>query len=173
MTPPSVNNQQLILDSCIVEYLLDRYIKDELQSQLQEWANAHADLAVSEISYTELIAGAYKDKISLIKETLEPYTKLKLTQRVLSGAGIINNIYRTKYKDFRDVGIADQVIAATACIYNLPIITANVLDFPHPFFTSIDSANISYKKKNSTHYLAVDILKPNLSLLNYWYKKAK
>lgn len=140
---------------------------------MKKWAGSVFDLVISEISYTELIDGAFKEKIKRVKDKLNNYSRAKVTKRVLNGAGFLGNIYKTYDKTYKDVGLADKIIAATSFVYNLPLVTSNVKDFPHPFFKTIVSKNIIYKKRNKDHIISADILKPDMQVLNYWYSKTK
>jgi predicted nucleic acid-binding protein len=169
--PPSANQPYFLLDTCIAEYWLNEDIQPAITNQLITWADTVFELAISEISYAELIDGAYKSKIKRVKELLNTYTQFEVSQRVLSGAGILSNVYKAKDKQTNGAGLQDKIIAATSFIYNLPIITADVRDFPHPFFTTVVSENLRYAKKDKTHYITVDILRPNTTMLNYWYLK--
>ena len=170
-SPNSANKRYLLLDSCIAEYWLNRYMQPAISGQIKTWAGQTFDLAISEISYAELIDGAHKDKINRVKTLLLNFTSLESTQRILIGAGFLGSIYKTKDEANRNISLGDKIIATTAFIYNLPIITANVKDFPHPFFTSIASENIFYTKRSRKHVITIDILNPNFTSLNYWHSR--
>lgn len=170
---PIPGKKYLLLDSCIAEYSLNEYISKPISNVLSVWLDDAFSLATSEISYAELIDGAYKAKVQRVKQLLNSYTRFEVTQRVLSGAGIISNIYKAKFNQTNGASLQDKIIAATSFIYNVPIVTADIHDFPHPFFTSIASQNILYKKKKKEHYLTIDVLLPNNDLLKYWHSKAK
>lgn len=169
----SIKFDFLLIDSCIAEYLLDRFIFRAMRNQLLNWGSDKLDLSISEVSYAELINGAYKDKTAKVKDLLETLSNLEVNRRILIGSAILANVYRTKYQLYSSPNLADRIVAATSFVYDLPIVTANIKDFPHPFFTSIQSENIKYQKKNSVNWLTVDVLRPNISLLNYWYSKTK
>ncbi|KKR33479.1 MAG: hypothetical protein UT63_C0016G0018 [Candidatus Gottesmanbacteria bacterium GW2011_GWC2_39_8] len=55
---PSKKARYLLLDSCIIEYLLDQYIHDPITCLLLSWSSKIFDLSISEITYSELIDGA-------------------------------------------------------------------------------------------------------------------
>jgi predicted nucleic acid-binding protein len=175
MTSPIANKKYFLLDTCIAEYWLDPFMQQVIADQLILWAGDTFDLAISEISYAEMIDGAYKARIERVKKSLNTYTQIEVSQRVLTGSAILSNVYKTKLRKTNGAGLQDKIIAATAFIYNLPIITADVLDFPHPFFTSMASETLAYSKKVRTHkhYITIDMLKPNTKELNYWYSQVK
>lgn len=170
---PLADKQYFLLDSCIAEYWLDNSMQDVITAQLAVWAGSSFNLAISEISYSELIDGAYKEKITRVKQLLSSFTQIEVTQRVLSGAGILSNVYKVHNNQTSGASIQDKIIGSTAFIHHFPIITANVSDFPHPFFTTIESQNLQFQKKEKSHYLTVDVLKPNYTMLNYWYSRVR
>jgi predicted nucleic acid-binding protein len=169
--PPSPHKKYLLLDSCIAEYWLNKEMQPSIKSQLTTWTGSTFDLAISEVSYAELIDGAKKDKVKRIKELLDSYTRIEVSQRILSGAGILSTVYKAQNQKQNGAGMQDKIIAATSFIYNLPIVTSDLYDYPHPFFTSSESENIRYVRKGKDHFITVDILRPNIKLLEYWYSK--
>lgn len=171
--PVTVPKNYLLLDTCVINYSLDKYMSASVAATLQEWIGKDLDLAVSEISHAELIHGAYKSKIEKVKKFLDLYAHFTVSQRVLEAAGVIGNIYTVHNSENRSLGLADRILAATSFIYAVPVVTANIKDFPHPFFNSIRSKNVPYKKKNKDHIIVVDVLKPNIEVLNYWYSKTQ
>lgn len=171
--PLSVNKKFLLLDSCITEYWLNKDIQPSLEQLLTTWAGTTFDLAISEISFAELVDGAIKTKINRVKDLLTTFTRFEVTERVLSGAGILSNVYMSQNKVTNGAGLQDKIIAATAFIFDIPIITADVRDFPHPFFVTIASENLKYEKKGRSHFITIDVLKPNTQMLKYWYSKTK
>ena len=169
------DKKYFLLDTCIAEYWMDEYMQPAISSQLTVWAGEVFEMAISEISYAELLDGAYRSKIDRVKELVGTYTQLEVSQRVLIGSAILSNVYRKKSQKTSGAGLQDKIIAATSFIYNLPIITADIHDFPHPFFTTRASETIVYTKKakNHNHYITLDILTPNLKQLNYWYAQVQ
>ncbi len=169
----SYSRRYLILDTCIVQYWMDRYIESAVREQLSSWVGTDCDLAISEVSYAELIDGAYREKVDKVKVLLKTFARLEVSQRVLSGSGFLGSIYRNQNSRNSGIELADRIIAATSFINNTAVITANIQDFPLPFFTSVYSENIMFKKKNKKRYITIDILKPNITILNYWYSKTQ
>lgn len=162
-----------LLDTCIAEYSLNSDIQPSISAQLSLWTGSTFGLAISEVLYAELIDGAYKDKIKRVKELLDRYPRFKVSQRILSGAGVLSNIYKAKNKKTNGASLQDKIIAVTSFIHKMPIITADVQDFPHPFFTSIASENLKYTKKGKVNFITINILKPNVTMLNYWNSKTQ
>ena len=59
----STEKKCFLLDTCIAEYWLDKNMQPAITAQLSLWAGSTFELAISEISYAELIDGAFKDKV--------------------------------------------------------------------------------------------------------------
>ncbi len=173
MTSAFPDKQLFLLDSCIVEYLLDIHMESAVKTQLDSWIGMESSLSVSEISYSELIDGAYKEKIHRIKLLLNSTPQFEVSQRVLTGAAILANVYRTYSNKTIGSSLQDKIIAATAFISNLLVITADVGDFPHPFFITVASENLKYRKNNKDQYICLAVLRPNITMLNHWFGKTK
>ncbi len=138
--PPSA--KYLLLDTCIAEYWLDKYLEPVITKQLTSWSGTTFQLAISEVTYAEMVDGAVKQKVARVKELLGQFTTMPVTQRIFTGCGILGTVYKDNEEAKSGASLADKIIAATAFAYNLPVVTANVRDFPHPFFTSILSKNL-------------------------------
>lgn len=169
--PLSIDKNYFLLDTCIAEYWLDKDMQSAIATQMSSWAGDVFDLAISEISYAELVDGAYKEKVERVKDLLGTYTRFEVTQRVLTGAGILSSIYQSFNPKTSGACIEDKIIAATSFIYNIPVITADIHDYPHPFFVTIESENIKYQKKGKDRYITIDILKPNTKILRDQYSR--
>lgn len=152
---------------------MDRYKADGVEEQVNKWAGTEFNLAISEISYAELINGANKSKIEKVKARLDTFTKIAITQRILVGSAILANVYQVQRNQTSGAGVADLIIASTSFVHDLPLVTADVMDFPHPFFRQDDSENIIYKKKNRDNLITIDVLRPNVIALNLWYQKCR
>jgi len=171
--PPSANKKYLLLDSCIAEYCLNKDMQPKITKQLEKWAGNIFDFAISELSYAELINGAYKEKVDRVKELLDSYSRIEVSQRVLRGAGVLGNVYKAQDNRNGNINLADRIIAATSFSYNIPIVTANVKDFPYPFFKVITDEDLIYKKGSKNVLLSTCVLFPSTSVLNYWHSKTK
>ena len=145
----------IILDSCIVEYYLNKELSSQVDTILCAWKNGF-DLAISQIIYSELIDGAYTKKEKVIIKTLKSFYNFPVTERHIIGSGKLGSVYR----DFgisQNISITDKIIAATSIITNSLIVTANINDYPQPFFESLKSSYI--KKGKQT--IKICALKPD------------
>jgi len=167
----TTESKYLLLDSCIVEYWLDKYLNPAVYEFLSKKSELGTVLAVSEISYMELIDGAYKEKIERVRKLLEKYIRFEVSQRVLSGAALLSSIYSLQNAKTNGASMEDKIIAMTSLVHRAQIVTANVADFPYPFFVQVESENILFRKKNKDQYLSIAVLKPNVEIINSWYEK--
>jgi predicted nucleic acid-binding protein len=174
MSPPTISNKKyFVLDSCVVDYMVDPYLGELITQQINEWAGKTWGLSISGISYAELLNGAYKNKQKSVNELLKTFTCFNVSEKVASSCGVLGNIYKAHNSEIKDVGIADRVIATTSLLYNLPLITGNVKDFPYPFFNEITSSDILYKINKNTRCQSVAVLKPNVAMARHWWSKSK
>lgn len=145
----------IILDSCIIEY----YLNEELSSQVDNVLNAWKigfDLAISQIIYSELIDGAYPKKEKIIIESLKNFYNIPVTVRQIIGSGKLGSIYHV-FNISQNISLTDKIIAATSIITNSLIVTANINDYPQPFFEPLKS---SYVKKGK-QTIKICLLKPD------------
>lgn len=157
-------NKFILLDSCTVEYLLTPELKDLIQKRIDLWFDPTYLRSVSEITCTELIDGAYKDKEHVILTILQTFTNFYVSREVIVAAGQIGSIYKQKNIK-QGISLADKIIAATSVLNKCPLITANMNDFPPPFFIHVQTANIKYSHKSKSKILPIGILVPNYDYL--------
>lgn len=91
--PPSA--KYLLLDTCIAEYWLDKYLEPVITKQLLAWSGTTFQLAISEVTYAEMVDGAVKQKVSRVKELLGTFTTMPVTQRIFTGCGILEPCTKT------------------------------------------------------------------------------
>lgn len=171
MSPSAKKTSQtyVLLDSCIIEYWLDKNIAPAMTRLTKNLFGDKIKIAISEVTFSELINGAYKDKERKVISLLESFTSFPLSKRVILGSGKLGSVYKEFNKDLHKAAdIADRMIASTSIVYNIPIMTSNIRHFPHPFFTSIRSDNITYKtsEKSCERIICFEIIKPNYPVIN-------
>lgn len=167
----SNNNGYLLFDSCVVEYLLQKDIFESFNMLLSDWKskNYFNNAVISEITYAELLNGANIGKEKKVIEKLDSFSKFQIMERNLIGAGKLGSVYYQENQEYKRISLGDLIIAATSIIENTPILTADVKDFPFPFFKQSISENIQSKK----HIYSVAILKPDYNVINSRFKERK
>lgn len=71
-----------------------------------------------------------------------------------------------KQEQNEDISLADKVITATSILSGSLVLTADVNDFPRPFFSEAEEKLIEYRKKNKTNMISLQILRPNIVYIN-------
>lgn len=169
--PKKTGKNYYLLDSCMIEYLLNESINPPLVVQLRTWADSAFNFAISQITYAEIIDGARLNKESKIIDLLDKFNSFPIDKRVLMGCGKLGSVYASYSSSLKDVSPGDKIIAATSIINKIPLITANLSDFPAPFFRIITDANIIYKKNNKQIMIYIGVLFPNYQYLQHVFKK--
>ena len=100
-------------------------------------------------------------KERVIINTLKMYHNFLVTERYIIGSGKLGSIYQQN-NITQNISLVDKIIAATSIITNSPIITANINDYPPPYFEVIDSHKLIHKKK----LIKIGLIKPDYIILN-------
>lgn len=162
----------IIIDSCIIQYFGDKNIGPGILSCLQMALNTGYNLCISEATIFEMLDGAdlktEKDRI----DTLKVFSSFPITSDRLIAAAQLGTLYKYENIPEQQISAGDKIIAATAMLTSSLILTANGRDFPLPFFQTITSVDINYKKGKSQHCITAYFLAPNVkTILTYWEKR--
>ncbi|WP_027357150.1 type II toxin-antitoxin system VapC family toxin [Desulfofundulus thermocisternus] len=116
-----------LIDTCVlIDHLTGRLSPDA--GAWLEQVVASGSAATSVIVYHELLYGARTEKArTAVEKLLEAWEMLPVDRRV---AGRAAEIRRDQAAKGRTLGMADCLIAATAELRNLKVVTSNVKDFP-------------------------------------------
>ncbi|MQL52372.1 DUF4411 family protein [Desulfofundulus thermobenzoicus] len=116
-----------LIDTCVlIDHLTGRLYPDA--NTWLEQAVASGLAATSVIVYHELLYGARTEKArAAVEKLLESWEMLPMDRKV---AGRAAEIRRDQAAKGRTLGMADCLIAATAELNNLKVVTANIKDFP-------------------------------------------
>lgn len=163
----------VLLDSCIIEYLLKPQISPGLTQLILEWVGKDFHLSIMEISYSELVDGVYKKKENQLLEFLNKFPCHNLERNILVAAGQLGSLYNQNNIGNCNMSLQDKIIGATSVLYNLPLITADIGDFPPPFFNTILNKNLKYKDRNAERIVPIAVLFPNHEFINYCFNNRK
>jgi predicted nucleic acid-binding protein len=115
-------------------YLLDTsVIIDALNQKRGRWqllaslVEAGDTLACSVVTLTEIYAGVRQNEFGLTERFLDGLEHYEIDSPLARHAGLLKNEWTKKG---RTLGVADMIIAATAIVHNLPLMTDNRKDFP-------------------------------------------
>ncbi|MHA1305138.1 MAG: type II toxin-antitoxin system VapC family toxin [Candidatus Heimdallarchaeaceae archaeon] len=163
--------QNIILDTCILQYINDKKISTQLISYLGDLTKRGFGLAISDISIQELLTSA---TIKQERNGLALLSKLRayrVESTILVGASQLSTLYSQEKISNQNISIPDKIIASTAILSGSLIMTADVNDFPRPFFLEAEEKLFFYKHKNKTNMRVIQILRPNKEVINQRYSE--
>lgn len=159
------STQDVILDTCILQYIGNNKILGGMLAYLLDLVKRGFGLAISEISYFELLSGATIKQEKNAVDLLDKFTRYLVDLRVLVAASQLSTLYfhqcRSEERSVQDISLQDKVIASTAILTGSLILTANINDFPRPFFQEAEEKPIFYKHRNKMQMLVLQLLRPN------------
>lgn len=113
--------RKLVVDTSLIIDFLRR--KDKAKSLLYQLAEE--DLSVSIITHTELYAGKSvwenNEAKEIIEKVLSGMTVISLNEKISQKAGYV--------KSYTDISLIDAIIAATALVSNMAVVSLNIKDF--------------------------------------------
>jgi hypothetical protein len=116
-----------LIDTCAIIDLLT----GKLSKMARDWlaSNAEAGLTkTSAVVYYELLFGSNTPKTKrIVEDLLRDWTILPVDQTVASRAATIRRLSKAKGET---IGMADALIAATAQLHELKIVTSDLRGFP-------------------------------------------
>lgn len=162
-----MKNFELILDSNIIQYIENKNLRESITLYLSNFS----DIFYSEISIAELITGAKKEEMQQKINTFLQMKPITIEQNILILSGQLHTIYTNSKIPCQHISLADRIIAASSISTNIGIFTADVNDFPRPFFQEVEEHVISYQYKNKSRFLITQVLKPNYSVLTQFINR--
>jgi predicted nucleic acid-binding protein len=162
-----ITNQYILLDSCIVSYLLSKteglaQKTDEFLIELKESDNL---LYISELTHYEIMRDIDDNKKEKARKILSQFGTIEVDKKRLERAASLYEKYKNNesIKPLLKSGIddIDIMLGALICVSKKPLLlTANYSDFPRPFFKENHIERIEYKfnkgknkdKKASLYY---------------------
>lgn len=158
--------QSVICDTNILQYLGNKHILLELTNYLLDLEKRKFTLSISIISLYELLSGATLTQEKKIVKTLNQFKKWEITEEVLITSSRLTTLYNMGRIPIQMISSEDKFIAATAILTGSLILTANVNDFPRPFFREAEEKLIFYKRKDKKIMLSLYLLNPNYPVIN-------
>lgn len=164
--------QNIILDTCIIQYLLTPNLNKEVKSIMLVSISKGFGLAISEISILEGIQSASESKEKEVLERIFKFPIYSINTNILIAAGQLKTLY-TKDSNISEnnISVGDAIIGATAVLTNSLIVTANYNDYPRPFFIEKYKKALFYNQKNKQRLACLYILKPNMPIINFRFSE--
>ncbi len=157
--------QNIILDTNIIQYIGDRNIAAHLSQYFQDLIKKGFGFAISDISYYELLSGATIKQEQQAHSALSRFVKYPVNSNVLITASQLSTIYKNQKVPNQQITLEDKIIAATAILAGSLLMTADVNDYPRPFFAEAEEKLLYYSHKNKTCMRVVQLLRPNLPVM--------
>jgi len=161
--PPA--KQDIILDTCILQYFSKKQVSKELRAYLSDLMGRGFSLSISEISTCELLSGATIKQEQEGYQTLSVFKRYLIDSRSLITAAQVATLYHKEKIPNDKISIADRIVAATAILTGSLVLTADFYDFPRPFFSEAEKKPIFYKVKNKDQMLVIYLLRPDLNII--------
>lgn len=168
---PPPPKQSIILDTNVIQYSTNKKFGKEISTYLGELIKRGFELAISEVSYSELLANLNEKKEREGMELLNKFIKrFAVEYLVLIVTAQVSTLYnqqrRLELKPKTEASTEDKIIAATAILSGSLIMTSNINDFPRPFFKEVEEKLIFYKENNKNNMIVIQLLKPNIPVIN-------
>lgn len=163
-----IKNSQIIIDSCILIYCQIEPYKQEIRSILRSFVNNGNELAISQISFLEVLRGAKKDDRKYYIKLLKYLNSVPISEEVIVNSIILHNIYInlgiTKESDKRD-WTGDVIIGATAMFQKSLIFTSNRRDFPEKVWKVVAIYPVIYKSYDKFELINLYLLESLAQIL--------
>jgi len=153
--------QYIVLDSCVIQFALNKYLSPNLSKYLRSLIKAGFLLAISEISYFELFHGATLRQEKELNDALRLFIRYRTDLPALIAASRLGGLYRNLKIPDQQISVGDKIIAATSVLTGSLVLTANYNDFPRPFFREVEAKHIFFKKKNRDRMVIFYLLFPD------------
>lgn|SRR3989338_199279 len=178
---PKTPTQDIILDTCILIHLSTENMAIPLKYYLLDLIGRKFNLAISGISITELLTNITLKKQQEGYKVLSIFKRYFLPDNILIASGELSTLYKQVGIDNDNpikiecdhISLADRIIGATAVLSGSLILTADINDFPNPYFFPVEEKKILYKRKNKENMLYLQILSPNNVLISEMINKRK
>jgi len=164
--------QKIILDTNVFSDLNDKHIGIPLTEYLNDLISRGFDFAFSDISSYELLRGLSIEREQKIIKLLSSYYRYYVTSEILIVSAQLDNLMKMEKIEVNKIDHGDKIIATTAILTGSLLLTANVRDFPWPFFHEVEYRPIFYQdgdKKTKCH--AVSLLRPDFDLIKRHFEE--
>ena len=162
---PVLPIQYIILDTNIIQYIGDRHIGADLMQYLLDVVKRGFGFAISEVSTYELLSGATIRQEQQVSAILSNFMKYSVDSSVLITASQLSTIYKNEKIPEQSISMADKIIGATAILTGSLVMTADINDYPRPFFTEVEEKSFYYRHKNKMCMRIVQLLRSNLQVM--------
>lgn len=166
--PLPVKNSVIILDTCILNWMNIKPVRKELVKLFQQLEKQKVILRVSDYTTYELFSECPQKKEKELREIWEKFPRYEVAPKVTKTAAQLATLYRyTESTQGLHISDGDKIISGTALITKSYILTADLNDFPRPFFIEEYREKIIYKDKQKDKMIAFYFLKVDYEMFDY------
>ncbi len=172
-TPIDKTKRYILLDTNIISSLGNDSLGEKILDIVREVVAEGFEIAISDITYYELLTETSSKKEVEVFEVLNEVTRFYCKIQELIAAARIGSFYKDHGLQVLQFNLGDRIIAATSILHNCIILTKNGRDFPQPFFKEIDRRMLEYTSKQYPVCVPVYFLEPQLDYIGSYHEKRK
>lgn len=156
-----------ILDTNILDYGFKKDFAESVALLIEQLAKEY-ELVTTQFSRFELFRGLTSARIPAAKALFDSFTCIDINGDVFKIAAALSSCYKNDSATSSrasSYGDGDIIIGAACLVNNAFIITANINDFPRPYFLESSAAyTITSPRTNKT--ITIGALRPNIPYVN-------
>lgn len=161
----------VLLDTNIISSLGNPTLAEKILELIREAVESGFGVAISDITYLELLSGIQTKKEAEIFAILKDVTRFYCRVDELIAAGRIGSFYKEHTLPMDQFDMGDRIISATAILHNCLIMTKNGRDFPQPFFKEVGRKMVEYTSKEYPVCVPVYLVEPQLEYIGSYHSK--
>ena len=165
------NQRYIILDTNIISSFSNENFGEKILEVLREVVGYGFGIAISDLTYFELLNEASPEKEHKMISALNGVTRFFIKRNILIAAGHLGSFYKEHNLSPDQFNSGDKIIASTAILHNCLIFTLNGRDFPQPFFKEIDRRMLNYHSKEYPVCAPSYFLEPQLQYIDEYHQK--
>lgn len=173
MTNNAPSFKHILLDTNILQYL--GKTKSDISNKLIEYMGNLLQrkfvFGISSFCIFELLDGATKNKETELLKAVNIFVRFDVSQEVLLTSARLSSLYRQEKAEYQHIGDGDKILAATSLLTNSLILTANMRDFPRPFFIEEEVKHMLYKEGHNEKVLSFYLLKADIEGTLYRFER--
>lgn len=161
----------ILLDTNIISSFSNESLGAKIIEVLKEIVSFDYGIAVSDLTYFELLNEASIEKEQKMITALNGVTRFYVKRDILIAAAHLGSFYKEHKFPMTQFDACDKVIAATAIVRNCLLYTINGRDYPPPFFKEIERRMLDYQSKEWPVCVPTYFLEPQLEYISQYHQK--
>lgn len=172
MTKPiDKTKKYILLDTNIISSFSNENLGEKIIEVLKEVVSLGYGIAVSDLTYFELLNEAAVEKEQKMINTLNGVTRFYVKKDILIAAAHLASLYKEHKFPMTQFDACDKIIGATAVLRNCILYTINGRDYPQPFFKEIERKMLEYQSKEWPVCVPTYFLEPQIEYINQYHQK--